>query len=71
MTLSEPNKQKIVEAILAYAQAVKSDPSIAACSMCDGEGKFRFDEVITCPRCEGTGKCGRSFAIVLEESTGG
>ncbi len=71
MILPEASKQKIAEAIAAYAQAVKSDPSIATCSMCDGEGTLKLDEVITCPRCEGTGKCGRSFVIVLEDSTGG
>ena|GEM_PF-5232712 len=66
MNLSEANKQKVAEAIAVYVQAVESDPSIATCSMCGGKGELQIDEPIACPRCEGSGRHGSSFVIVLE-----
>ena len=69
--MNSSQKQKIAQAIAAFAQAVQRTPSIVNCSMCDGSGELNFEGVkITCPRCEGSGQCGH-FAIVLEEENHG
>lgn len=65
MNLSDADKQKAAEAINAYVQSAKANPSIANCSMCDGHGKLHFDEIIDCPRCEGSGRYAPSFVITL------